>query len=42
MYVYMYIYIYIYIMSPARDPKQGMFLRLTAKRRCQDLAARLE
>ena len=28
-------------MTPARDPKQGICLRLKAKRRCQDLKARI-
>jgi hypothetical protein len=28
-------------MTPARDPKQGIYLRLKAKRRCQDLKARI-
>ena len=28
-------------MTPARDPKQGIYLRLKAKRRCQDLEARI-
>ena len=28
-------------MTPTRDPKQGICLRLEAKRRCQDLEARI-
>ena len=29
-------------MTPARHPKEGIFLRLREKRRCRDLAARLD